>query len=1040
MALINRGTKWSRKDRAGVESMLNFDGVGNGNVIQVIKDERLTVYNDAGFSVSLFLDAASATNSYITGQRTTAGSGTNTWHLFIDGSGRLSFNCQGVLSDALYNGFISQHQNKKTHITCVYRVIDGSNADALLYINGKLSAENASKTILGDFTALGDLFIGTSHENKISTYGGGISHFAFFNKDLLQEEISYIHTTGGIIPESAHQNCVLHLPLAQRQYFNASSDFIANHTQFSLDDLVALDIAEQYNYVKYKYIDIQGARLADFTGAPTNGATYLEGNDGDGDYVEFNAGTPMVNSQILSPIHLQQDSGSDPVVIAGDRLVLKIRQKFTVAGSRYAHNISFIGATTFYETTEGVVVFSTDATNAVAAGGHSRSLILMYNLSIGAPDTSSVRIYDIEFYLQRKVPLAAKHAELVTFTDAEVGADSRQNQTEIKDFYNKRPVNYGVFKQIYSVENGALTVTGVNLTSLDKLMIYEGSFDRAGTTLSSATTICGLRNTGAVLAFTLTMSAGTGTNLIMEFRIGASVIVQAVQELEIENTNWRAVCYHNYTSNDYVFAIKINGKIYSFSGNEVPAAPDFSANTWRIGKLQSGTSGHINYIREFVVASPASLTEAQAEDLINYDYSSITPLIELVCSDVEGSIIDRQGNTVSITANDNATARALGGGAWLEADSHMPELSQAMTVPETIIMKVPRFVGDKHAAGPVSFVMTFKFTPTTITSGTRYFLYFWNLTDTAFLTTGTRISGKCELEVEIYPESAIAGGHPQDFATVIISNLQNGLGDSVNPVYMNGRIQGYSNSTTPGDATGIELRASGPVGGMEVVRFGSWNRLITQEEAAEISNNTLFRNPTLAQQVGLTSYYNMNEASFYDDGDLVRLKNWAPLVDPEYFVPLPSDAAWFYSATITETAEQITHDGTAGNIRSCNVTPINMVNDSDPTVELQFNVVSNTGSFWVFVGDSGTPFDEKVEITAASGVQKLWLKANGLGKVTFHNYGDASNNDYSAVWTIDQISILPLNIDANVTGLTGADSAAQLLDVPGRLTDVNDLR
>lgn len=209
--MINKATRWDKLERVNVESDLLIDF--NNQV--TLNDQPIT-------SLSFNLEKK-----------------TNFGVLFTKG-----------VTSLFVSEIIDLKINSKASIIIQNNIV---------YINGKNLG-----VLIKDFSVIGNLIVGNggiSNENFV------ISHVCYFNDLLTQQEISYIHTQGGLIPESAHESCVAHYPLTQRQYPKASADFIIKHPQFSLNDLVAFDVVEQYNYARVTPLTANHGELINFTDA-----------------------------------------------------------------------------------------------------------------------------------------------------------------------------------------------------------------------------------------------------------------------------------------------------------------------------------------------------------------------------------------------------------------------------------------------------------------------------------------------------------------------------------------------------------------------------------------------------------------------------------------------------------------------------------------------------------------------------------------------------------------------------------------------------
>lgn len=524
-----------------------------------------------------------------------------------------------------------------------------------------------------------------------------------------------------------------------------------------------------------------------------------------------------------------------------------------------------------------------------------------------APLTGPNRVLDVveQYNYAKGAALAANHGTMISYTNADVGATDPVTNTAFKDFYKKATPFWGYFKQEYQVSNGQFQLTGVNLTSANKLMIYEGTMDRNGVALIANTSIAGLRNGGAALDFSLGVSDAGGLASI-NFRMNAATVLATTPSVQIDNVNFRCVCYHNFTTNDWVFVIRIGGQVFQFSGNHVPGNPAFSANSWRVGRYQTGTAGHLNYFRELTLASPASLTVAQAIDLLNYDYSGIVPLAQVHADDIEGDIIDLQGNTIGWLSNDDPPARVLGEGAWVEDHSLLPQPTLALQLDGSLTQKLelPNFVGsipDRSAPG-AGWTFIQGFALDTDRNFVQFVDWLWGKRDlvTANEIIGVFGSSGSTKSLNILHQNN-ASGSRQDFQTPDLTNWNtDGISIvayrlkpdnySADPLawtgewYLNGALISTHQSSQQdppdfADVTGSfflwgERFGARTLANASVFYSAIWQRALTPKEIIRITNNGIIRNPSIAMQKDLELYVNYNAP--FDNGGTPEFRDLSP--------------------------------------------------------------------------------------------------------------------------------------------------------------------
>lgn len=243
---IAKRTLWGRKFRSNVESDLFSDGVS-----QFLKTDVDLPTLGGDFSICFFderpasaindciIDIGNSGTNYLS-IRTGLNAAAHPYNIIlISGGVTVDF---GVIDngDRIQN---SLYINKKTFVEMKFIQ---SETKIECWVNGSL---DWSKTD-ANFTGLvfdGEINIKAFHGGLIE-YKGMNSHICVFNRLLTFQENHFILKNGGIVPASAHANCLLHLPLTERYAFKADAAFVVLHPQFSVGDNIFFDAVEQYNY------------------------------------------------------------------------------------------------------------------------------------------------------------------------------------------------------------------------------------------------------------------------------------------------------------------------------------------------------------------------------------------------------------------------------------------------------------------------------------------------------------------------------------------------------------------------------------------------------------------------------------------------------------------------------------------------------------------------------------------------------------------------------------------------------------------------
>ncbi len=264
--MINKATRWAKRERVNVESDLEFNGTNQN----VLSGQDLTVSGDFSVSIieernvintnNMIFSIGDGNSEYLTIRTGASGTVSPIGVFFV--SGGYVINATNKLPVEPGVGTNQEWINYKSNI--IINFIQ-SQTKIECIINNKKVWEHIDPNFSG-LSITGNLRIGGWH-NAGNGFNGLISQTSLHTKALTPQEISYIHTQGGLLPESAHESCIAHYPLTQRQYPKASADFIVKHPQFALNDLVAFDVVEQYNYAKVTALTANHGELMNFTDA-----------------------------------------------------------------------------------------------------------------------------------------------------------------------------------------------------------------------------------------------------------------------------------------------------------------------------------------------------------------------------------------------------------------------------------------------------------------------------------------------------------------------------------------------------------------------------------------------------------------------------------------------------------------------------------------------------------------------------------------------------------------------------------------------------
>ncbi|MEP5612297.1 MAG: DUF6443 domain-containing protein, partial [Cyclobacteriaceae bacterium] len=105
---------------------------------------------------------------------------------------------------------------------------------------------------------------------------------------------------------------------------------------------------------------------------------------------------------------------------------------------------------------------------------------------------------------------------------------------------------------------------------------------------------------------------------------------------------------------------------------------------------------------------------------------------------------------------------------------------------------------------------------------------------------------------------------------------------------------------------------------------------------------------------------------------------------------------------IAVTGGQIDHDGTATGTRAATST-FTPGGGTGELYKVKFNIVSNSGTFWVYVGGTASQ-SKRIPITATSGIQMIEVEQEGSDKLVFSNSDGVTVNN-SDIWAVNGIEL-----------------------------------
>lgn len=419
MGFIEEGSRFDRKAYINARSSLSFNT--NDDLVNI--QGLSTIQFDKGFTISCFLHIDSAaTNSFqrffvmldsgnlrfITLERPTS---TSERFRFVSGAN--TFETPNI-SPSVWT-------DKWVHYVCVY---DKATLSIKQYINGVLAKSDVLISPLvfsiGDYIRIGSNITDTVTRR----YYGELAHFSIFNRELTQDEISYIHRYVGHLYEDIAVRLSARWTF-QQDIYKADASFSAKHQFVSVNDLVVLEDSNNYNALK-EYIHNWNIGDAGDAGDSTLEnvitATFIGGL-----ITQTSTGTPSSSNNFA--LYLQSESF--PVSDG------RIRSVFNITASGGTGVVNFL----LRKSGETSVAFD------IASGGTFTFEYTWENINnapieFGLQDTDgsnngqTLQINYVRFYSEDKPIIDfPAHGVLTGKTDDDVGAINRSSRTDINDFY-----------------------------------------------------------------------------------------------------------------------------------------------------------------------------------------------------------------------------------------------------------------------------------------------------------------------------------------------------------------------------------------------------------------------------------------------------------------------------------------------------------------------------------------------------------------------------------------------------------------------------
>lgn len=218
--ITNRGSKHFRRARINIDSMLHINHAVNMQHINIPNTGLFNFSNASAFSFSFPVQYNSSMltdTACVFSIRTSVSGSAPNLSVFVNKvNKRIEFyavsTTAGIVSHLTPIGSL---QPDRLHNV----VISYNNHNVKIYINNR-GIYNTTTAITGDFYEAGQLiYIGATPKtdsqasNKSDIY---LNNFAIYNKELVVSEVEYLHSTGGLIPASAHDNVLAHYPLTQK--------------------------------------------------------------------------------------------------------------------------------------------------------------------------------------------------------------------------------------------------------------------------------------------------------------------------------------------------------------------------------------------------------------------------------------------------------------------------------------------------------------------------------------------------------------------------------------------------------------------------------------------------------------------------------------------------------------------------------------------------------------------------------------------------------------------------------------------------------
>ncbi|TRX47101.1 hypothetical protein FNH22_30550 [Fulvivirga sp. M361] len=873
--MIALRTRRTRKERINHENLLKMSSAASQQV-EVVSNSRFDIDTvNQSFTISCILS-----------KRDTA---QNISVFFRRGVFRLSYGISSQVNQAVGLSWGNGGQN-----SLIWRLqgshVIGNNPDGLVFIavrfdhvtrkaqamiNGVFARNNDDPSM--DYFDVDNIAIYSKNPFP-STLGSGVIQFNFspnVYSDFLYS--NFIWSTkaeddqtliswgqnGGVPPPVSHANIILHLFPAQRYYFKADAAFVAKHSRFMVNDLVAWDVVEQYNYARK-------AAIANFSNwsSPLNPAFSISGNQ-----LSYNGSSAVMASHthtITNPYGFG---------------VYKV--KFNVTSITGSGGHVFIGAGS---------TPTTARYNFTSPG--LKEIYLSYGL--GSPQiafanspgiTATWTVEDVEI-----IPLSPLHAKLINFSEDEVGigenpssgifnvrTKSKSREVGISNLFNtlKRVANGNPDNfEFRSSNNLGDASTGVLRSGSSFTMSCIASFPDAALNFGGGGQILSGINTSTVF-FTLRNPGFFRVRFDGGVTTARDFPISAFSDGRNRNRLWIVIARFDNATLDIDYYFKF------LDSDSVKKLMITSPTSWsRPNNSTYGLSFYSLVVNSWIVSSEKQ-SDAIVDQMLNLEFDNVTAKIidasvnnnpSLVLNDKGTSNLDFRLQTIDLNPPP-LTEQLL-----LETGSGLPEIKEALT-----INGVGQYVdlGNTLPAPTDGYSLTFGFIfdKDLFNANGEIVIRRRLSASRVFQLLGDSASRAVRLDIggsEATSSNNVLFDLPQgsihllDYDIYLLSD-----GSSVIDVYYFGRLVNSMALSGPGRVIDQSLYNTPLLVGSGVSTFETDIKPFlfsfsakrkAQREMLKLANNMAFRNLPL-DKVHQVHYLNFNRDAFTEDGTNVLIKN-----------------------------------------------------------------------------------------------------------------------------------------------------------------------